>query len=173
MGVHLDCTWVLLADLIAPAGPDAPRNSIEEPEKLRDEWLSRLCALVDMVESWARELGWASRRIEKEMKDSEIGGYLAPALLIQKETSRVLLEPIARSAPAADGIVDLYLMPAYDDVASLTSPLASGVCTTCSLANRQPRPFESAAHDPLEGGLQRCPGGDEKECRINSTGGFL
>ena len=27
--------------------------------------------------------------------------------------------PIARAAPGADGVVDLYLMPAYDDIASL------------------------------------------------------
>jgi hypothetical protein len=31
----------------------------------------------------------------------------------------VLLEPIARSAPNTEGVVDLYRMPAYDDVASL------------------------------------------------------
>ncbi len=31
----------------------------------------------------------------------------------------MLLEPIARSAPGAQGVVDLYLMPAYDDIASL------------------------------------------------------
>ena len=40
-------------------------------------------------------------------------------MLLQKETVRVLLDPIARFAPGADGIVDLYLMPAYDDIASL------------------------------------------------------
>jgi hypothetical protein len=30
-----------------------------------------------------------------------------------------LLEPVGRSAPGAEGIVDLYLLPAYDDIASL------------------------------------------------------
>jgi hypothetical protein len=29
------------------------------------------------------------------------------------------VEPIGRSAPGAEGVVDLYLMPAYDDIASL------------------------------------------------------
>ena len=38
---------------------------------------------------------------------------------MQKETTRVLLDPVARFAPGADGVVDLYLMPAYDDIASL------------------------------------------------------
>jgi hypothetical protein len=43
----------------------------------------------------------------------------APALILQKETVRVMLEPIARFATGVDGVVDLYLMPAYDDIASL------------------------------------------------------
>jgi hypothetical protein len=53
------------------------------------------------------------------MEDSEIGSYTAPALLLQEGTTRVLLEPIARITPRADGVVDLYLMPAYEDIASL------------------------------------------------------
>ena len=88
-------------------------------DQLRNEWISRLSKLVDGVRDWAKELGWATRNIEKPMHDSQIGTYQAPALVLQKETTRVLLEPIARSAPGAEGIVDLYLMPAYDDIASL------------------------------------------------------
>jgi len=53
------------------------------------------------------------------LDDSELGSYKAPALLMQEGSVRVLLEPIARSAPGANGVVDLYLMPAYDDIASL------------------------------------------------------
>ena len=53
------------------------------------------------------------------MNDSLVGRYVAPALILQEETTRILLEPIARSAPGAEGVVDLYLMPAYDDIASL------------------------------------------------------
>lgn len=91
----------------------------EDPDKLRDDWLGRLSDLVNDVETWAKELDWSTRRIEKKLEDSQVGKYLAPALLMQKETTRVLLEPIARSAPGAEGVVDLYLMPAYDDIASL------------------------------------------------------
>jgi hypothetical protein len=53
------------------------------------------------------------------MDDSVVGNYKAPALLLQEETTRALLEPIARTTPGSEGVVDLYLMPAYDDVASL------------------------------------------------------
>lgn len=38
---------------------------------------------------------------------------------MQSDLCKVLLEPIARSSPGADGLVDLYLLPAYDDIASL------------------------------------------------------
>lgn len=101
------------------ATANMPKNPIAGWEAIRDEWVSRLTALVDSVESWAQELGWSTRRIEASMEDSQIGTYRAPALLLQVETVRVLLEPIARFVPGADGVVDLYRMPAYDDVASL------------------------------------------------------
>ncbi len=96
-----------------------PNNPDVNSESLRNEWLSRLSHLVESVQTWAKELGWATRRIEKQLEDSEIGNYRAPALLLQEETTRLLLDPIARSAPGADGIVDLYWMPAYDDIATL------------------------------------------------------
>jgi len=87
--------------------------------RLLSGWLDRLSALVNEVEAWVRALGWSTRRIEKPMEDSQIGKYKAPSLLMQEGTDRVLLEPITRSAPGTEGVVDLYLMPAYDDIASL------------------------------------------------------
>lgn len=96
--------------------PESPRS---DAELLKNSWLERLRSLVDSVETWARALDWSTRRIEKKMEDTEIGVYRAPALIMQKETTRVLLEPVARSTLGADGVVDLYLMPAYDDIASL------------------------------------------------------
>jgi hypothetical protein len=101
------------------ATADAPNQTIENVESLRSEWLNRLGELIDQLEAWAKEDDWSTRRIEKKMEDSQIGRYRAPALLLQKETARALLEPISHSAPGADGIVELYLMPAYDDIAHL------------------------------------------------------
>lgn len=82
-------------------------------------WLERVNRLINSVRTWAEETDWAAKIVQKPMEDSEIGHYTAPALLLQKDTTRVLLEPVARSAPGAEGVVDLYLMPAYDDIASL------------------------------------------------------
>lgn len=94
-------------------------SEVLNAEELRNEWLDRLSYLVQNVKNWAEKLGWSTRQIELAKEDSKIGRYQAPALLLQKDATRILLEPIARSAPGASGVVDLYLMPAYDDIASL------------------------------------------------------
>ena len=98
---------------------DAPQVSVADSQELRDEWLGRLDRLTQSVQGWAEELGWSTRRIDKRMEDSQLGTYQAPALLLQAEFVRLLLEPIARFAPGTEGVVDLYQMPAYDDIASL------------------------------------------------------
>lgn len=95
-----------------------PTLTAETANAIRDQWLARLTALVGTVRDWAVELGWSVREFNSSLDDSEIGTYDAPALLLQLETTRILLEPIARSAPGTEGIVDLYVMPAYDDIAS-------------------------------------------------------
>lgn len=101
------------------AAPDATARSGQHAEKLRQDWLARLSDLLETVRNWARELDWSTRQVGKKMNDSEVGNYEAPALILQKETTRAMLEPIARTAPGTEGIVDLYLMPAFDDIASL------------------------------------------------------
>lgn len=88
-------------------------------DAIRDEWVGRLNNLVGNIEAWAESLDWTARRIDKSMKDKVIGPYNAPGLLMQKEFTRILLDPISRTTPGSEGLVDLYLMPALDDIASL------------------------------------------------------
>lgn len=70
------------------------KDAVTDRDGLRAAWVDSLTALVESIEGWARELGWSTRRIEKKMKDSEIGPYRAPALLMQEETTRALMDPI-------------------------------------------------------------------------------
>src|SRR5207253_11377937 len=72
-------------------------------------------------EGWVKEIGWSTRRIDKPMEDPQIGKYKEPCLLMQEGTDRILMEPVTRSVAGTgtDGVVDLYLMTAYDDIASL------------------------------------------------------
>ena len=98
------------------------RNWKESPAQrvtARHEWLEKLRKLVATVKGWADELDWATKAVDKKMEDAEIGNYKAPGLLLQQETVRLFLEPVARAAPGTEGVVDLYLMPSYDDIASL------------------------------------------------------
>ena len=103
--------------------PGKAKADMEDEAQRRIEarlaWVDRVKKLVAQVEQWGRELGWETRQIEKQLDDSYVGKHRIPALLMQEETFRVLLEPIGRSAPGIEGIVDLYLMPAYDDIARL------------------------------------------------------
>ena len=85
----------------------------------RATWIDRVTSLIGQVEQWAQEMGWSTRRLEKKLDDVRVGKHRVPTLLMQEGTCRVLLEPLGRSAPGAEGVVDLYLLPAYDDIASL------------------------------------------------------
>lgn len=90
-----------------------------DPDAIRDAWIRRLNELVGDVETWAGSFDWTTRRVDKSMKDPVIGPYKAPGLIMQKEFTRILLDPISRATPGSDGLVDIYRMPALDDIASL------------------------------------------------------
>ncbi len=100
-------------------GPDMRGPRVDDPVATRDEWLSRLDQLLTRVKGWAESAGWSTRVIEKSMRDSVLSPYKAPAMLMQRETVKVILDPVGRFAPGTEGVVDLYLLPAYDDIASL------------------------------------------------------
>jgi hypothetical protein len=96
-----------------------PTKPVENWEQVRDDWSRAVVELIGNVEKWCKARDWPTRRIEKRMEDRKLGEYRVPALLIQIDLVKLMLEPIARFVPGADGLVDLYLMPAYDDVASI------------------------------------------------------
>jgi hypothetical protein len=98
---------------------EARRRRVDDPDATRAEWLTNLDELLAEVRRWTEGSGWRTRVIEKSMKDSVLGQYKAPAMLLQRETVEVILDPVGRFAPGTDGVVDLYLLPAYDDIASL------------------------------------------------------
>jgi hypothetical protein len=103
--------------------PGADRDLMEAEVTLRLKaraiWIDRVAVLITQVEQWARDLGWSTRRVEKRLEDAWIGKHSVAALLMQEDACRILLEPVGRSTPGTEGVVDLYLMPAYDDIATL------------------------------------------------------
>lgn len=114
----LEIDWSGTPDDPGPARADIEAEIVTRM-KMRAAWIERVTTLVDQVEQWARELGWATRRIDKRLDDTQIGNHRVPALLMQEEIWRFMLEPIGRSGAGTEGLVDLYLMPAYDDIAGI------------------------------------------------------
>lgn len=75
--------------------------------------------LVKNVRVWAESNEWVTKIHPKKMRDGDRNIFEVPALLLQKGPARLLLDPVAYDVPGSQGVVDLYLMPTYDDVASL------------------------------------------------------
>lgn len=121
---------------------------IENPETEKIEWLNRLNDLILLVEGWVEESGWRTRRTVKPVTEAGLGRYEAPLLLMERGGVEVVLSPIARTSPESDRVVDLYLMPGYDDVASLH--LEGGRWRV-----RQAAPPEPAAIRPMIEGEHR------------------
>ena len=85
----------------------------------RDRWRARMDELVTQVAGWVEPNDWVTRPYPKRMRDSDGQVFEVPSLFLQKGPIRLLLDPIAYDAPGTEGVVDLYLMPTYDDMASL------------------------------------------------------
>ncbi len=86
----------------------------------RDQFRSRVETLVEQVRGWVEPHEWVTKVYTKKLRDVENQIYRIPALFLQKGPTRVLLDPVAYDVPGAEGVIDLYLMPTYDDLASLS-----------------------------------------------------
>jgi len=91
----------------------------KDTDKIRADWIAAVTDLVAQVEGWCKEEDWPTRRAIKTLDEPPIGKYGVPMLLIQNLDVRLLLEPVSRFVAGGDGLVDLYRMPAYDDIASI------------------------------------------------------
>ena len=84
-------------------------------ERFRD----LVSALIKQVGTWVEPQEWVTKVYAKKMRDDDRKVFEVPALFLQKGPTRVLLDPVAYDVPVAEGVVDLYLMPTYDDLARL------------------------------------------------------
>src|SRR5271157_4112096 len=86
----------------------------------REQFQERGENLVKQVRDWVEPHEWVTKPYPKKMRDVDRQVFEIPALFLQKGPTRVLLDPVAYDVPGAEGLVDLYLMPTYDDMASLS-----------------------------------------------------
>jgi hypothetical protein len=125
---------------------------IENPEAGKAEWLDRLSALVSDVKGWVEPSGWRTRQVTSTVTEPDLGSYEVTLLLMERGEVEVILSPLARTGPGTDGVVDLYLMPGYDDLASLDFEDGRWLIRRASPPGpRGPRPVGEADRVPLNG----------------------
>ena len=76
----------------------------------------------ELVARFEREVDpdeWVTRRYPKRLRDGDRSVYELPALYLQKGPVKLLLDPISYDVVGAEGVADIYLMPAYDPTVSL------------------------------------------------------
>ena len=84
-----------------------------------EQFRVRVERLVERFEKELAEGEWATRRYPKRFVDATGRRYEIPALYLQKGPVKLLLDPIGYDVPGAEGLCDIYHMPAYDPAASL------------------------------------------------------
>lgn len=92
---------------------------VDDLAAVRAEWLKQLFALASQVKVWAEKSHWRTRMVSRPTRDSVLGRFEVPLLLMEREGVEVALNPVSRFVPGAEGAVDLYVVPAYDVVVSL------------------------------------------------------
>ncbi|MGH7137744.1 MAG: hypothetical protein ACREHD_18505 [Pirellulales bacterium] len=88
------------------------------PEQ-REQFQKSVEALVEQVKSWAEPHEWVTKEYPKKLRNGARELFVVPSLVLQRGPVRVILDPVAYDVPGSEAVVDLYLMPAYDDLASL------------------------------------------------------
>lgn len=103
-------TWEVrkMATVLTAADHQTPRAT----------WAGVVEHLIVDVFDWCSELNWPARRLVSRRRD-EAGEYTLPALLVQVEFTQLLLEPREVDPADGSGVVDLYHLPRYDDLAFL------------------------------------------------------
>jgi hypothetical protein len=77
------------------------------------EWTKAAEDLIANTDSWAQEVGWATRRVEKRLSETLLGTYTLSQMLIHAAPYLYALDPVARFVPGAAGAFDLSIHPSY------------------------------------------------------------
>lgn len=88
--------------------------------KEREQFQIRVQALLEQIKVWVEPHDWVTRFYPKRMRDESKQLFEVSALYLQKGPMKLLLDPMAYDVPGSEGVIDLYLMPAYDDLATLS-----------------------------------------------------
>ncbi len=84
-----------------------------------DHFVSQVERVVQQFEETLSKENWLLRRDMKRMRDEEGNVYSVLSLTLFRGSTRLLLDPNGYDIPGAEGVLDLYLLPPYDPVATL------------------------------------------------------
>jgi hypothetical protein len=84
-----------------------------------DAFAKQVETVVSDFEASLSARDWSMRRAPKRMRDEMGDVYSVQSLTLINGPVRLLLDPNGYGIPGADGVVDLYLLPPYDPVATL------------------------------------------------------
>jgi len=77
------------------------------------EWRHAVDGLLRDTESWAKKLGWVTKRVQKGLSETLLGSYELPQLLMHAAPDLYVLDPVARFVPGAAGAFDLSVQPSF------------------------------------------------------------
>lgn len=80
------------------------------------EWRQAIENLVANTESWAKDLGWVTKRVEKKLTETLLGMYGSPQLLMHAAPNLYVLDPVARFVPGAAGAFELSIQPSFNTI---------------------------------------------------------
>lgn len=84
-----------------------------------DSFARQVERVVGLFEVALAGSDWLPRRDPKRMRDESGNIYSVLSLTLFKGPIRLLLDPNGYDIPGAEGVMDLYLLPPYDPVATL------------------------------------------------------
>ncbi len=84
-----------------------------------DEFAKQVETVIRDFEACLSERDWSMRRDPKRMRDETGNVFSVLSLTLINAPVRLLLDPNGYDIPGADGVMDLYLLPPYDPVATL------------------------------------------------------
>ena len=77
------------------------------------EWMDAVHRLVANTESWAKDCGWVTKRVQKRLSETLLGTYETSQLLMHAAPNLYVLDPVARFVPGAAGAFDLSVQPSF------------------------------------------------------------
>ena len=94
-------------------------QATQTPDQLqqrRDEWISRIEAMAEMIGGWAKAEGWQIRFDRKTLDEELLGSYIVPTLIITMPGGELSMNPIALHVAGGNGRIDLEAFPTLSRV---------------------------------------------------------